>query len=112
MSGEQIQFNGDELAEKVPMLADFREAFLAFGEELAEGIAQHNFARDAHDEVSKLSYAMFKQLMKYFGKIYDALGEAVGVQGDRLEAVRTIGEATETDATHSAGGWSGGGARG
>ncbi|ONH62028.1 hypothetical protein CcI49_00905 [Frankia sp. CcI49] len=109
MSGENITFDGDELANKVPILAEFRDDVVAFGKELADGIAQNNFAADAEDEASKLAYAMFRQVMQAFDKIYGALGTAIGVQGDRLGIVRNIGEATEAGAADTAGNWSGGG---
>ncbi len=90
-----ILHDGDEIAQKVPMLSTFRQMVIDFGNELAEALGQNKFAEGAKDEVSLYAQSSFQQLMDAFGKIYGALGEAIGLQGDRLSVLRQIGDDTE-----------------
>ncbi|MCM3920749.1 hypothetical protein ND748_03535 [Frankia sp. AiPs1] len=112
MSDEVILHDGDEIAQKVPMLSTFRQQVTDLGGELADTIARNNFAKGAKDEVSLYAESSFQELMDAFGKIYGALGEAVGLQGDRLSVVRQIGDTTEGETTEEAGWESPGGHHG
>jgi hypothetical protein len=106
MSDGLIRHDGDEIAQKVPLLSTFRQQVTDLGGELADTIARNKFADGAKDEVSRYAQKSFQQLMEAFGEIYGALGEAVGLQGDRLSVVRRIGDTTEGESTEHAEGWS------
>ncbi|WP_018637224.1 hypothetical protein [Parafrankia elaeagni] len=114
MSGEPLWHDGDAIGEKVPALFSFQSALVLFGLKLTETLAEHPFAAGVEDEMSETAGKTFKRLIDSFEKIFGALGEAVGLQGDRLQVVRAIGEQTEGDATALGGSWggSGGGSRG
>lgn len=107
MSDDEILHDGDEIAQKVPMLSTFREQVTNLAIELSDTIGRNDFARGAKDEVSQYAQSSFQQVMDAFGQIYGALGQAIGLQGDRLAVVRQIGDATEGETTEQAGGWSG-----
>ncbi|MGF7239059.1 MAG: hypothetical protein ACQSGP_29510 [Frankia sp.] len=107
MSDDVIRHDGDEIAQKVPMLGTFREQVTSLAVELGDTLARNDFAAGAKDQVSRYAESSFKQVMDAFGQVYGALGQAVGLQGDRLGVVGKIGDATEGGATEQAGGWSG-----
>ncbi|KQC35640.1 hypothetical protein UK82_25405 [Frankia sp. ACN1ag] len=105
MSDGVIRHDGDEIAQKVPALGAFRQHVTDLGGELADTLGRNKFADGAKDEVSLYAQETFQQLMDAFGKIYGALGEAIGLQGDRLSVVRQIGDNTEGETTEQAGNW-------
>ncbi|CAO5147312.1 ESX-1 secretion-associated protein [Frankia sp. AiPs1] len=107
MSDRLIRQDGDEIAAKVPAIKTLQGDYGTFGTWLAR-IAGVDFAGDAKDEATLYAKATFHQIMTAFGKIYTSLGTAIGVQGDRLDAVRQIGDQTESGASSHASGWSGG----
>ncbi|MEX5636806.1 hypothetical protein [Parafrankia sp. FMc2] len=109
MSAEPLWHDGDAIGEKVPALFSFQDALALFALKLAETLARYPFATGVEDEMSKTAGKTFEQLIDSFGQIFGALGEAVGLQGDRLQVVRGIGEQTEGDATTQAGAWGGSG---
>ncbi|MCK9903745.1 hypothetical protein CC117_27375 [Parafrankia colletiae] len=114
MSDGTIRHDGDSIATKVPLLVAFQGDMVALAQFLDQTLGQYKFVDNPKDELSKLAQMTFEQIMAAFGQIYGALGEAVGLQGDRLNTVRGIGEGTEAGAAGHASGWAppGGGHRG
>ncbi|SNQ46310.1 conserved hypothetical protein [Frankia canadensis] len=102
MSGQEITQDGDAIAARVPAVHAFQDHLVTVGKLLHQA-ATTDFAGDAKDEATLIAKATFTQIMDSFGKVYGALGQAVGLQGDRLDAVRRIGDQTESAATQSAG---------
>jgi hypothetical protein len=109
-----IEHDGDEIVKKVPALFDFNRDLQLLGDQLASVIGAYPFAEGTNDPTLQAAQSTFQQLMDVFGQIYTALGDAVGLQGGRLNLVRQIGDDTEDGATASAGQWqaSGGDATG
>jgi hypothetical protein len=104
---DMIVHDGDELAQKVPMLDTFRGQVADLAVALADTLGRNNFAAGAKDQTSLYAQSSFNQVMDAFGQVYGALGKVIGLQGDRLSLVNQIGDATEGAATEQAGGWSG-----
>ncbi|MGW1062319.1 hypothetical protein [Micromonospora rubida] len=110
MSASSIEFSGDALAQRVPLLADFQGELGRFLGPLAD-IAMCRWAdgAPADDEFTmEARAAVRKMLAEYVFPAYAQLGESVGLQGEKLDMVRRIGENTEASNTEVAGGWGGG----
>ncbi len=107
MSEQLIRHDGDELANKVPALKAYRDEFVTFGTWLGR-VAGTDFVGDAKDDATLYAKSTFDKIMTAFSKVYGALGQAIGLQGDRLELVRRIGDDTEDGASKTAEGWPGG----
>jgi hypothetical protein len=114
VSEELIQHDGDAIARRVPQIITFRGEVVSFGSDLSGTLADNRFAEGADDEVSLFAEDTFGQLMDSFGQIYGEFGKAIGLQGNRLDVVRQIGDDTDGRATDHASGWdgSGGGSKG
>ncbi len=111
VSAKLIQHDGDAIASRVPALKALQGHYGDFGEWLVS-VAGVDFVGDAKDEATLYAKATFDKIMTAFGKIYVGLGQAIGVQGDRLNLVRRIGDETEAGTSQHAGNWPGGGPRG
>ncbi|WP_261560618.1 hypothetical protein [Frankia tisae] len=107
MSDELLEHDSDELARAVSPLLGYRGMVVTFGTWL-DGVAGTDFVGDAKDEPTLYAKLTFDKIMTAFGKIYGALGQAIGLQGDRLDLVRHIGDQTEDGTTQTAEGWPGG----
>lgn len=107
---ERIEFLGDELIRRVPLLAQFREDLIATVAPLLE-IAECHWADGAHDELTVQARGTLKQLLNaYVLPCYEVLGDAVGIdQLEKLEMYGQIGDLTEAVNGASAGAMSGGG---
>jgi hypothetical protein len=109
MSGDVIRHDGDELAQRIPLLDTFRGDVVSLATVIAGTLATNRFAEGAKDDATKYAEKTFQELMHTFGQIYDALGQAIGLQGTRLAIVKTIGDGTEGSAAGTAAGWTGSG---
>ncbi|NBE80117.1 hypothetical protein [Micromonospora rubida] len=109
MSGS-IEFSGDALAQRVPLLGQFRTDLENTLTPLVD-IAACRWAAGApaDDEFTmQVREAVRKMMAEYVLPAYVQLGESVGLQGDKLDLVRRIGEQTESGNSEIAGGWGGG----
>ncbi|GAB3156683.1 hypothetical protein GCM10027290_54930 [Micromonospora sonneratiae] len=110
MSTSRIEFSGDGLARRVPLLGQF-QGHLMDTVSLLVDIAACRWADDVpeDDKVTlQAREAVHGMLMKYVLPAYGALGEVVGIQGEKLGIVHRIGENTEASNAEAAGGWGGG----
>jgi hypothetical protein len=110
MSDQPIEFSGDALAQRVPLLGAFQENLASIFEPLADvGACRWAEGAPKDDELTAQTLAAVRQMMgDYILPAYELLGEAVGLQGDKLDMVRRIGDNTEATTTEIAGGWGGG----
>ncbi|WP_432842800.1 hypothetical protein [Dactylosporangium sp. CA-092794] len=109
MSG-RIEFSGDDLARRVPLLGQFQDDLTGTVTPLTD-IAACRWAdgADGDDELTiQARNAVHGVLTQYVLPAYVELGDAVGVQGDKLGIVHRIGENTEAGNGEAAGGWGGG----
>lgn len=113
MSG-QIEFSGDALAQRVPLLGQFREDLTSTLRPLLD-IAECHWADgcDGDDELAHQARGAVREVLgKYVLPSYAELGESVGIEGEKLDVVRKIGENTEGTNSEVAGGWGSGGRHG
>ncbi|WP_320065632.1 hypothetical protein [Micromonospora sp. RTGN7] len=108
-----IEFSGDALAQRVPLLTEFRQHLVDILEPLTDVVAcRWADGAPANDEFTMAAREnVRKMLVDYVLPAYLQLGESVGVQGEKLDVVRQVGENTEAGNAEVAGGWSGGGGR-
>lgn len=107
MSELRIEFSGDDLAGRVPLLGQFRDDLKETVDPLLD-IAACRWAEGVPgDDATTLQAraAVQEMLHKYVLPAYEALGESVGFQGEKLDLVRHIGENTEAGNSEAAGGW-------
>jgi hypothetical protein len=105
-----LSFDGDALANRVPLLGQFRDDLHDTIVPLSE-IAACRWADGVpgDDDQSLQARANIKQMFeKYIMPAYQELGDAMGFQGEKLGLVRQIGENTENSNGEVAGGWGGG----
>ncbi|GAB2922112.1 hypothetical protein GCM10027280_06670 [Micromonospora polyrhachis] len=110
MSASRIEFSGEALARRVPLLGQFQSDLEETVKTLVD-IAACRWADDApgDDKVTlQARKAVRDMLVKYVFPSYTALGGAVGLQGEKLDVVRRIGDNTEASNAEAAGGWGGG----
>ncbi len=107
MSDELLEHDSDEIARAVAPLKGYRGEVVTFGTWL-DGVAGTDFVGDAKDEATLYAKSTFDKVIRDFGVVYGALGKAIGLQGDRLDVVRHIGDQTEDGAAKTAEGWPGG----
>jgi hypothetical protein len=111
---EPITFSGDDLARRVPLLGQFREDLVSTITPLTD-IAACRWANHATSDDEMTTQArggVHGVLVKYILPSYVSLGGSVGVQGDKLDIVRQVGDSTEGTNNEVAGGWPGGGGTG
>jgi hypothetical protein len=109
-----ISHHGDQLGNQVPALHEFRTIMNDDINTLME-IVECRWAKGApaSDEFTMAACATIrKMLIDNVFRTYLQLGEAVGLQGDKLNLVRRIGENTEGGNTELASGWGEGGRNG
>jgi hypothetical protein len=102
-----IEFSGDDLARRVPLLGQFRDDLAGMIDPLADIVACRwaDGVPDKDTTTLQARDAVRGVLAKYVTPAYGELGEAVGLQGDKLDLVRRIGDSTEAGNTDLAGGW-------
>ncbi|MEV0128433.1 hypothetical protein AB0H83_08200 [Dactylosporangium sp. NPDC050688] len=113
MSG-QIQFSGDALAQRVPLLGQFRDDLAGTLRPLMD-IAECHWADgcEGDDELALQARGAVREVLgKYVLPSYAELGESVGIEGEKLDLVRKIGDNTEGSNSDVAGGWGSGGRHG
>ncbi|MGC4807647.1 hypothetical protein [Micromonospora sp. DT233] len=109
-----ISHDGDQLANQVPLLHAFQGLMIETIDMLMR-IAECHWANGApaDDEFTMAARANIRKMFSdYVFPTYLMLGEAVGLQGDKLGLVKKIGENTEGGNTEMAGGWGEGGRHG
>jgi hypothetical protein len=106
----QIEFSGDDLTRRVPLLGQFCDDLIAVVTPLID-ISQCQWAEGDDEMTMQARATIFDLMTKYVLPAYSLLGEAVGMQGDKLGLVRLIGDQTEATNGQSAG-WTGGGRHG
>jgi hypothetical protein len=105
-----IEFSGDDLAARVPLLGQFRGHLIDTATPLVDiSLCRWAGHPDGDDEITlQARNAVHGLLAKYVLPAYGLLGESVGLQGEKLGVVRNIGENTEDINGDAAGGWDGG----
>lgn len=106
----QISHSGDDLVRRVPLLGVFQDDLAAVLGPLAD-IAACRWAAGApgDDRVTHGARAAVHGVVSgYVMPTYVGLGESVGLQADKLDVVRRIGDDTEAGNGELAGGWGGG----
>jgi hypothetical protein len=105
-----IEFSGDDLAIRVPLLGQFREHLIDTVTPLVDiSLCRWAGHPDGDDEITlQASKAVHGLLTEYVLPAYGLLGESVGVQGEKLGVVGAIGQNTEDVNGDAAGGWGGG----
>lgn len=114
MSAQRIEFSGENLAQRVPLLGKFRDDLAETVDPLVD-IAACRWAQNVpgDDEVTLQARAAVQDMMiKYVLPAYAQLGGSVGLQGEKLDLVRHVGDNTEAGNSEVAGGWEGGGRHG
>jgi len=113
MSG-RIEFSGDELARRVPLLGQFRDDLTGTLTPLMDIAACHwADGADSDDEQTVQARSAVRGVVgAYILPAYAELGGAVGVQGDKLDLVRKIGDNIEDGNGEVAGNWGAGGRHG
>ncbi|WP_432990143.1 hypothetical protein [Dactylosporangium sp. CA-233914] len=94
----RIEFSGDDLARRVPLLGQFRDDLIGTLTPLTD-IAACRWADgvDQDDEQTiQARNAVRGVLSQYILPSYVQLGDSVGVQGDKLDLVRKIGDNIES----------------
>ncbi|MEU5941632.1 hypothetical protein ABZ807_21150 [Micromonospora sp. NPDC047548] len=97
MSASRIEFSGDDLAQRVPLLAQFQEDLIKTVNPLVD-IAACRWADDVpeDDEVTLQARAAVQgMLMKYVFPAFVELGDVTGIQHDKWDFVRRIADNTE-----------------
>lgn len=109
MSAENIQFDGEDLARRVPLLGQSQTDLESVAEALVE-IAACRWADGVpNDDTTTLQArdAVHGMLAQYVFPAYGQCGAAFGFQGEKLGLFRRIGDNTEDTNTETAGGWGG-----
>ncbi len=110
MSAEHIEFAGDDLARRVPLLGQFRTDLKRTVDPLLDVAACHwaDGVPGDDDVTLQAKAAISGMLDQYVLPVYALLADAVGFQGEKLHIVRQIGDNTEAGNSEAAGGWGGG----
>ncbi|BCL13671.1 hypothetical protein [Micromonospora sagamiensis] len=97
MSSSRIEFNGDALAQRVPLLGQFKEHLINTVDPLRE-IAECRWADGVpgDDELSLQARAAVQKLLAGIVLMaYAKLAEAAGFQDEKVDLYRRVGENTE-----------------
>ncbi|SCL13138.1 hypothetical protein [Micromonospora inyonensis] len=101
MSGSRIEFNGDALAQQVPLVGQFKDHLIGTVDPVRQ-IAECRWAAGvpADDELSLQARAAVQQVLAGIVlAAYAKLAHAAGFQGEKLDLVRRVGENTEATGT-------------
>jgi hypothetical protein len=104
-----IVFNGDAVRLHVPLLEQFKVDLLGTVGPLGEVAACHWADGVPDGDTQSLQARDYVKQMfdQYIMPAYGQLGEAIGVQGDKLGLVGQIGDHTESSNAEVASGWDG-----
>ncbi|WP_416902604.1 hypothetical protein [Micromonospora echinospora] len=97
MSGSRVEFNGDALAQRVPLLGQFKDHLISTVDPVRQ-IAECRWAAGvpADDELSLQARAAVQQVLAGIVlAAYAKLAQAAGFQGEKVDLVRRVGENTE-----------------
>lgn len=110
MSAEHIEFAGDDIARRVPLLAQFRSEMKRTVDPLLDIAACHwaDGVPGDDDVTLQARAAIGGMLAQYILPVYGLLADAIGYQGEKLDIVRRIGDNTEAGNSEAAGAWGGG----
>jgi hypothetical protein len=108
----RIDFSGDDLASRVPLLSEFRDTLMSVIDPLVD-VAACRWADGAppdDDITAQAKKGVSGMITTYLYPGYDVLGDSVGAQGTKMDLVRRIGDNIEDGNTETAD-WGGGGGR-
>jgi hypothetical protein len=103
---DEIVHDGDAIAAKVPALNNFRDQIAEFDQVLSD-LATTDFVKGARDAQTQNAQSTFTSIMGDVIEIFQSLGGAIGLQGDRFKVVHDLGTVTEDAAKSQTDGMSG-----